>query len=323
VASPTEIIAAAVAELRRAYVLPDRLPAVEARLADRLRAGAYTGLIGRALCDAITADIRTACPDRHLRLRWSDEPDAPIGYQDPASLDRYWQEAAVDNYGVHEVSRLPGNVGYFDLRAIDDADHTAPALTAAMTLLANTAALLLDLRRNGGGAPSGVAYLCSFFFPSQPPVHLNDVYDRASDTTQQYWTVPYLPVAPYAGSIWVLVSNDTFSGGEEIAYNLQQLKRATLVGAVTRGGAHPTDEFRLTPHVSIRVPTQRSINPISGTNWEGAGVVPDVEMPPDKAKNWAYGAALRKIVADLGDEPPPAHRVWRDEASTALAGWIA
>jgi len=315
----TELIDAVVAELRRAYVLPERVPIVEAALRADLARTAFDGLAGRALCDAVTDAMRKVCPDRHLRVRWTDDADAPIGYTDADALARYREEAASDNYGIHRVMRKPGNVGLLDLRAIDEPEYSAPGLNAAMNLLANTGALLLDLRHNHGGAPSGVAYLCSFFFPARPLVHVNDVYDRVSDSTEQFWTRGYLPAPRYDAPVWVLVSGSTFSGGEEIAYNLQQLKRAKVVGETTRGGAHPTDEFRISANISIRVPTQRSINPVSGTNWEGVGVQPDKSLPADGAERWAYREALRAVLARLGEQPPAALVPWRDEAVGALA----
>ncbi|MGI8691709.1 MAG: S41 family peptidase [Geodermatophilaceae bacterium] len=47
--------------------------------------------------------------------------------------------------------------------------------------------------------------------------------------------------------MYVLTSGATFSGGEALAYDLQQLGRATVVGERTRGGAHPRRGFRVQP----------------------------------------------------------------------------
>jgi C-terminal processing protease CtpA/Prc len=270
------------------------------------------------LCAALTTDLRAVCPDKHLRLKWSAEP-TPVGYSDPEALALYWQEARLDNYGLYRVERLAGNVGYIDLRAVDEAEETADTFAAAMAVVAHTGALLLDLRANTGGAPSGVAFVCSYFF-SPEPVHLNDVYTRATDTRQQYWTYPHLPGARYLDRpVWALVGPGTFSGGEEIAYNLQQLGRAILVGETTVGGAHPVDEFPVTDGISIRVPVARSINAVTGTNWEGQGVTPDIAVPAPAAFDTAYTAALQSVVTSLVEPVAPYARRLMGEVASALA----
>ncbi|MFD0526358.1 S41 family peptidase [Kitasatospora arboriphila] len=94
----------------------------------------------------------------------------------------------------------------------------------------------------------------------------------------------------------MLTSAVTFSGGEELAYNLKVLERATLIGETTRGGAHPTSRIPVSPHVAVTVPTARSINPVTGTNWEGVGVLPDLALPADRALE----AALEHLREQLG-----------------------
>ena len=309
-----ELVAAAVERLRQSYVFPERVPDIESVLAERLASGAYVGLDGSDLCAAVSEDVRTAGRDRHLRVYWTDGTDPVVDWSDPEVLAEYWRQAALDNHGVYRVERLAGNVGYLDLRSVDEAEGTAATLAAAMALLANTSALLLDLRRNSGGAPTGVAFLCSYFFEPEP-VHLNDI--RSREGVQQFWTLPYLPGPRYGRPVWVLVGADTFSGAEEVAYNLQQRKRATIVGSTTRGGANPADGFALGEHVRIRVPVAYAMNPISGTNWDGVGVVPDVAA--EDAYAVAYRAALHAVLADLGDDPPTHARALRTEAEEALA----
>lgn len=314
-----QIIDGVLAELERAYVLPDRVPAVSVAVRAHQARGRYDGLAGPVLVEVLTEDIHAVCPDKHLRVFWTAEPDQAVGFTDTAALDRYWAASRTRNHGVVEVSRLMGNVGYLDLQAIDEPEHIGPLLVAAMTLLANSAALILDLRENRGGSPAGVAFMCTLLLPVEPPTHVNDVYDRGKDNTRQYWTAAYVPVPRYHRPVWVLTSARTFSGGEELAYNLQQLGRAALIGEVTRGGAHPVDQFRVAPHVAIQVPTQRSINPISGTNWEGSGVSPDIAVPANDALDVAYLAALQAVLTEIGDEPQPWQRNWRAEVVEAIA----
>jgi len=154
----------------------------------------------------------------------------------------------------------------------------------------------VDLRRNTGGSPDGVQLWNSFLFPDED-THLNDIYDAGTKQTRQYWTLAYVPGPRYLNRpVWVLTSSATFSAGEEFAYNLQALGRASLVGETTRGGAHPTEVFPLTRTLEITVPICRSINPVTGTNWEGVGVAPDIAVPAGDAWGVAYARALEHVV---------------------------
>ena len=160
-----------------------------------------------------------------------------------------------------------------------------------------------------------VALLCSYLFDDD--VHLNDLYHRADDSTAQFWTLPYVPGSRFGGTkpLYVLTSSTTFSGAEELTYNLQQRGRATVVGETTRGGAHPVQAYRVDAHLRATVPIARAINPVSGTNWEGTGVTPDVEVPAESAFQEAYRVALEHVMA-LG--AAGVRRAVHDEAEEAL-----
>jgi C-terminal processing protease CtpA/Prc len=225
------------------------------------------------------------------------------------------QMGRMDNFGIRRVERLDGNVGYLDLRRVAMAANAGPAVAAAMELVAGTYALIFDLRHNGGGAPDGVALWCSYLLKEEP-THLNDIFHADTGETRQFWSLPYLPGTRFVDRpVYVLTSHRTFSGGEELCYNLQALGRAELIGETTGGGAHPTRGFPVSPAVHIGIPFARSINPVTGTNWEGTGVVPDVAVPEAQAYGVAYGKALRHVL-DLDDVPPPI----ADQARDTLAG---
>ena len=115
-----------------------------------------------------------------------------------------------------------------------------------------------------------------------------------------------------------MTSERTFSGGEDLCYTLQALGRAQVIGETTGGGAHPTRPFPVSPAVHIGIPFARSVNPVTGTNWQGTGVVPDVAVPEAQAYDTAYARALEHVLG-LDDVPPPI----ADEAREALAagGW--
>jgi len=302
-------------QLASYYVFPDVAEDIAKALRARLTEGAYSDVDDEAFAALVTADLQSVNGDKHLRLLHSVD-EIPETEQesawDPAA---YRVEAELDAFGITKVERLKGNVGLLNLRLLHDADVATPAVIAAMNLIAHTDALIIDLRTNGGGDPNTVALICSYLFDER--VHLNDIYNRPDDTTEQYWTLPHVPGPRFGGTkpIYVLTSARTFSGAEELSYNLQQNKRATLIGETTRGGAHPGDRYRVGPHLKSSIPNGRAINPISGTNWEGVGVVPHIEAPADEAFDLAYRLALEHILT-LGSDGP--RRTIAEAAAEAL-----
>lgn len=294
------------------YVFPE----VATEVAAALRRGG-AGSSGDALDDeqfaaVLTGTLQSVNGDKHLRLMHSVEPVPP---DDAGDSDDSWaQAAAVNAGGIRRVERLPGNVGYLDLIAFFPAAVAGWAAVAAMNLLAGTAALIVDLRRSRGGDPAMVALLYSYLVDES--MHLNDLYSRSADRTTQFWTLPYLPGPRFGGGkpVWALTSQTTFSAAEEFAYNLQQHRRGTVVGERTRGGAHPCEHFRIAEHLTATIPVARAINPVSGTNWEGTGVLPDIEVPAADALPVALHHALRHVI----DLPAPGNGI-HTEARQALA----
>jgi C-terminal processing protease CtpA/Prc len=225
------------------------------------------------------------------------------------------QIGRLDNFGIRRVERLDGNVGYLDVRRVPVPANAGPAIAAAMELVAGTYALIIDLRHNGGGSPEGVVFWCSYLFEEQP-THLNDIFHADTGETRQFWALPYVPGTRYTDRpVYVLTSSRTFSGGEDFGYTLQALGRAEVIGERTGGGAHPTRPFPISAAVHIGIPFARSVNPVTGTNWQGTGVVPDVAVPEDQAYDTAYAKALAHVLT-LEDVPPPI----ADEAREVLAG---
>jgi hypothetical protein len=204
---------------------------------------------------------------------------------------------ARDNYGLARAEILPGNVGYLDFLYFTSPKIAGDTYSGAMAVVANSDALIIDLRRCGGsGSVEAIPFLCTYLFAE--PVHLNDIYWRASDSTQQFWTLPSVPGRRYLNKpVYILTSRHTFSGAEEMAYDLQNLKRATIIGDVTGGGANPGGTRRVNDHFAVWVPFGRAINPYTKANWEGQGVIPDVKVPASQALVSAHLTALKDLVA--------------------------
>lgn len=287
-------------KVRKNYVYPDVGERVAAALLKKDAAGGYSGATtARALSAALSPDLREFSNDLHFRAAVDagfKEHSVENRVPTRAEVDEAREKTTRNGYGIEAVQRLPGNIGYLDLRRFGPTEFVGAAFSHAMSLLAGTDAMILDLRRNGGGEPSSVAYLLSMFFPLGDERHLNDLYLRPLNVTQQYWTVP--SVGPrYDKPVYVLTSARTFSGGEECAYDFQTQKRATLVGEVTAGGANPVFGVTVGHDIVVMIPAGRAINPVTKTNWEHVGVRPDIVVPAAQAQQTAYVAILRTLLA--------------------------
>ena len=290
--------------LREAYVFPETAARMEGDLRRRLEQQEYEQITSaQNLAQVLTEHLQAVSKDKHIRVHYG-RPAPPERKEDEKLDPRVRQEelakakarGAARNFGFEKVEVLDGNIGYIVLRGFVPAELAGEAAANAMNAVANTDALIIDLRNNGGGAPSMVALLCSYLFGPKP-VHLNDQYSRVDDATHQWWTLPYLPGSRYEDKpVYVLTSERTFSAAEEFAYNLKSLKRATLVGETTGGGAHPGGVRPLGDRFTMFVPTGRSINPVTKTNWEGTGVSPDVAVPADLALKTAHLSALKSLI---------------------------
>ena len=312
-----QVIDNSIARLHEYYVFPDVAKKMEDAVRARAARGEYDGITSaRELAQKLTADLREVSKDGHLGVRHRNAviPDRP--FNAPPSAEEFERQRAFAsklNFGFEKVERLQGNIGFIDVRGFIPPEVGGETAAAAMTFVANTDALIIDMRFNGGGEPSMVAFLTSYLFDE--PTHLNDIYERYTDKTQQYWTSPFVPGRRFGGKkpVYVLTSNRTFSGGEEFAYNLKNLKRATLIGETTGGGAHPVSGVKVSDHFEIGVPSARAISPITKTNWEGTGVAPDVSVPAPEAFDRAYVLALENVVAAADPARKPALQRLLDE----------
>jgi hypothetical protein len=317
------VIDGVINRLKEAYVFPDTAAAMDRAIRARQRRGEYDGITSaRAFADSLTAHLHAVSRDRHLRVRFVARgvPAGPGG-DGPSPEDR--EQARVFgqrvNFGFERIERLAGNVGYVEIRSFgfDTADVSSVAANA-FTFLGNTDALIIDIRRNGGGSPHMVAQVSSYLF-GPDPVHLNSLYWRPANRTDDFYTRGTVPGTRYGPDkpVYVLTSRNTFSGAEEFAYNLQSRKRATIVGDTTGGGAHPGGIRRVTEHFAVWVPSGRAINPITKTNWERVGVRPDVAVPSDQALRAAHLAALRGLRERATD---PERRRQLDDAIAEVEG---
>lgn len=299
-ATRRQVIQTLLKKLNNSYVFPDVAKKMEADIRARTMKKEYDSITSAAeFARKLSEDLQAVSRDQHLMIHYSPTPipeRAANNKMSAAEKEVRRRLSVRRNHGFERVERMQGNIGYIDLRGFPDPGLGAETLAAVMTFVANTEALIIDLRHNGGGPPAMVSLVCSYFFGNQP-VHLNDLYWREGDRTEEYWTKPTVSGRRYKGKdVFLLTSHHTYSAAEEFAYNLKNLKRATIVGETSGGAAHHGEDRKLSDHFSVYLPLARAINPITKTNWEGTGVKPDVEIPEEQAFKTAYVLALSKAM---------------------------
>lgn len=312
--------------LDKNYIFPDTAKKVGDALRAKLKSGdldkvSDAGAFAQALSQVIVAVGK----DKHMRFAFN-----PAAAEDIRKMmgqseeerrkveERRLEQARRENFGFKKVEQLPGNVGYLDFRMFASPDHAGPTAIAALNFLAYCDAIIVDLRQNGGGEPAQIQLMCTYFFPEM--AHLNDIYYREGDRWENYWTMPYVPgPKPVNADLYILTSSRTFSGAEEFTYNMKNLKRGTVIGETTGGGAHPTRTMIVQKDYLLRVPFARSVNPFSKTNWEGTGVTPDIACPASEAFDKAYAMALDKLAAKAKDPDRKARLEWTSAGLKAKA----
>ena len=274
------------------YVFPEVGNNCAAQIKEKLKDGSFDNISDKKeLADVLTNELQGISHDKHMRVRVpggmtpQDESSNPL-------IEQYtfMKEMGEENYGIRKVEMLDGGIGYIDLRGFAQSDKAYEVADLAMKFIKNSNAVIFDLRKNGGGSPEMIKFILSYFFDK--PTHLNDLYWREGDRTEEFWT------NEKAGGInlsdvpvFVLTSSKTFSGGEEFAYNVQTQRRGVIIGEVTGGGANPGGTFPAGNGFIIFIPTGRAINPITKTNWEGVGVKPDIETTANEALDKAIELA--------------------------------
>jgi retinol-binding protein 3 len=290
------VIDSVAVDLAKFYVHPTVASQMIAALRAHEKAGAYRDLSdGFQFAYRLTSDLYAVSHDRHLGIRFqpfkAPAPAPPTARQ----LARMREQMESENCGFEKVEVLPGDIGYLKFNAFMSLAVCADTIEAAMAFVAHTRALIFDLRDNHGGDPGTVAFIASYLFDR--PTHLNDIRSP-HQMTMQGWTVPSLPGQRMSTQpVFVLTSHRTFSAAEGFSYALKNLKRATIVGETTGGGAHPVNGYIVADYFLVQIPIAESISPITHTNWEGTGVLPDVKVPAGDALNVAEALATKDIQA--------------------------
>ncbi|TFZ43049.1 peptidase S41 [Stenotrophomonas maltophilia] len=211
--------------------------------------------------------------DGHFHV---ERVDASAGQDD--WLMAWRADARRNGAGVREVRVLEGNIGYMRLSTFYPLDLARPRLAAAFALLADTDGLVLDLRQNGGG-DDGSADLLVRTLLEASITQVQALEQRGRRTPVR---LPPASLPAYLKPLVVLIDRRTGSAAEFVAYSLQALARARIVGSRSGGAAHMFDDSVLLPDgYQISIPDRQPINLRTGGNWERTGVTPDVSGGDD------------------------------------------
>jgi len=285
--------------MKNYYVFPDVGNQIAELVAKNYEKGVYkSAKTYSEFSQQINKDLLSINNDKHIGMRYMPEEIMRMKESEKNNDDSYEKlelmRAKNNNFGFKELKILTGNIGYLKLNGFFDAEIGGETAIAAMNFLANTKAVIIDLTDNGGGSPSMIQLISSYFF--EDTKHLNSFYIREGDKTKQFWTQAVVQGPKMVNTdLYILTSSRTFSAAEEFTYNLKNMKRASIVGETTGGGAHPVSGHMINDNFIVRVPFGKAVNPITKTNWEGTGIKPHIEVKRDHALNTAWLTALKKL----------------------------
>ena len=341
-ATNREVVEGVIKAINKYYVSADVAKQLEAGLRNHVRQGDYDNITSAFdLVDTLDIHMQAISKDAHLKLGYSHKPGPPVTKEPAISLDTLEKleedrKAAIEkNFGFEKVQRLPGNIGYLALGSFERPVFSGEMAGNAMSFLANTDALIIDLRASRGGSADMVVFVASYFFDGAEPAYLGDWYTRAENGVQQCWTYPYLPGVRYLNKdLYILVSKRSFSAVEGFASIMQHHKKALIVGDPTRGGTHPGSFVPVHPNFAVFVPLSwfiyptgtptypigRPVYPTNKSDYHGTGLKPDIEVPAAQALKAAQIAALEKRIernAALKEDLQPIIEVLKKELTSA------
>ncbi len=304
----SQVISEVLQQLTSKYVFPEVAAQMERAIRSHVADGDYATLTSaRQFAERLQSDLREVSRDQHFEVAYSYEP-IPIQNAnqqekiDPERQARIRYKGGLVNYWFKNADVLPGNLaylrfdGFFPLK-----DGGLDTANSAMSFLQHTSALIIDLRANRGGDPAVGLVLMGYLLDK--PVHFGDYLSRPDGLKTENWISPHTAGAKYCGDVYVLVSGDTISAAEGFAYDLQSVRRAVVIGERSAGAAHPAFDYRVGEHFTLTIPTSRYVNAVTGTDWEGAGVVPDISVSKHLALQTAEITALEKLIKGQPDYP--------------------
>jgi len=303
--------------LQERYIFRDKAREAGKHLSNLVKQQYFKEANPEKLAMLLTQELQKITADKHLRVippttspQYASQAELKANFI--RNLERY-RPKMISGYQVMEE-----NIGYVDMRYFGGSQESFAQIDILMSSMELMDAIIFDMRQNSGGSPVGVQYLTSYFFDED--LLLNQIYSRFDSLTTDLRTMEINGIQRPDLPLFILTSKNTFSGAEDFAYNLQSRKRAVVIGDITKGGAHPTREHALTGGFGIRIPFARAINPITGTNWEGTGVIPDIKIASDQALDKAKQLALKAVIKFRQTSFEPIERLLNSVDSRGMNG---
>lgn len=319
-----EVITSLCERIEKIYISEDIALMVSASIKEKLEKNEYSGYdTPQEFAARLDKDLQELSNDKHLGITYNPKQAKEIKEQEKVNeilaylTPEIINEERNKNFGFKYLEILDGNIGYLDLRFFSHPKYAGETAVAVMEYFSNCDALIIDLRKNGGGWGEMGVLLSSYFFSGDTLVQFGGSYSRSKNMEYQNWSLLYVPGKRLPDiPLYILTSESTFSAAEDFSYNLKHLGRAIIVGATTRGGAHPLNISVVSDFI-LYIPDQMSIHPVTKSNWEGVGVKPDIEIKPEDAFNYAYMEALKTLVAKTTDEEKQSKYQWAIEGLNA------
>jgi hypothetical protein len=306
-----QIIDSLTKELEGFYIRPNAVGDIKKKLNENYKKGLYKDIVKpNEFARKLSADLIEVSKDLHFSVMYDPEwSENQLKKEDKEVQKKIkaeeLSEAKKKNFGFQQVRILEGNIGYLQFDYFQDPAIASEKAASAMQFLNNTDALIIDLRRNNGGAMEMGQFLSSYFYSDKElPLYKYYYYEKnRKKVEREMWLLPSVPGKRMEDiDIYILTSSVTFSAAEWMSYSLQNLKRVTIVGEKTAGGAHPIDRKVLPNGFSVNIPFGEVKDPITNTDFEGKGVVPDVLCKSEEAVNTSHLLALQKLASKNKDE---------------------
>ena len=313
----TAIIDSVASIFHERYVYPEMGASIDSLLRSRLSDGVYNEYTSISeFANTIKNDLRDITGDRHISVvpipkdRW-------YVVEGDIETENQVYSSSLQNFGWVKLEWFLGAVGYIKVDKFENASFASDIADAALSFMANSKALIIDLREHHGGHENMLQLVASYFFAE--PTQLGGLYWTYLDSTQETWTQAYINGTPlYDKDLYLLTSSSTASGAEAFAYRMKQHGRATIIGENTRGAAHWSDWYEFPElGIAVRVPVARPVNPVTEGDWEGTGVIPDIEVPAQKAFDMAYLKALQKLAPSITEPQVKRQLEWTIPAINA------
>jgi len=315
-----QLIENIVRELRSKYVAPEKVKSIESNLRAHVQSGDYDKIVDvREFASTLTQHLRADAKDLHLFVTYDPalesallkHPLAPsVDLQELPPTPEQLARLRQSNYGFHKVEVMRGNVGYLELRGFNDLNYSKDTAAAAMNFLANTDAVIIDLRDNPGGFINLEIFLASYFYGVDPVEWLSR-YHRDSDVTARDWTLREVPGKRLQTTdLYILTSKRTGSAAEGFSFMLQQRKRARIVGENTSGAGYGNRETAIGHGLIFYVSVFRQFDPRTGRGWQEVGVQPDVAAPAEQALKVAHAEAVRGLAGKGSGEARQQQLLW-------------